>query len=336
MKSLIFKIILVCGAGIILASSAISVLNAFPDKMPSAVWSLLHLVVIVSLFVYLVFVLRHFVVKRITKLSDATKEVTGGNFEISLPNKGKDQISLLTKNFNIMTKDLKANQHINKEFSRNFSHEMKTPLASIMGFAESIANSSKDKKIVNEAIIIIEEAKRLSDLSQSILQLSQLDNMSIIPSNDQFNPSSQISSIVVSMQQAWEEKKIEFDINADNEAIISNESLVYQIWKNLISNAVKYASEKSKIKIDLSVDNGQLIFVITNQGQVISDDDKSKIFSLFFVGDKSRTNKNSTGVGLTLTKTIVEKLEGDISFTSNQEGETTFRVLLKTKSIDKH
>lgn len=336
MKSLTFKLICICGMGVLLTWAAISVTSAFSNLMPVPVPGIINLLAIASMFTYLVFVLRHLILKRISKLSAATKEVTDGNFDVAIPNKGRDQISRLTNNFNKMTQDLKANQHINKEFSRNFSHEMKTPLASIMGFAESIANSTNDERIVREANIIIDEAKRLSDLSQAVLQLAQLDGTSIIAQNDKFSPSSQIRNILVSMQQHWESKELEFNIESDEVLIVSNESLIYQVWKNLISNAIKYSNKKTQININLTVVGTKLKFNISNAGSPIKEEDKNKIFSLFFVADESRTRKDSTGVGLTLTKTIVEKLGGSISFTSSNDGLTVFNVELEIKSNNSH
>lgn len=336
MKSLVFKLICICGMGVLLTTISISVISAFSDHMPDPLPGFLNVVAIALMFIYLVFVLRHLILKRISKLSEATKEVTDGNFDVIIPNKGKDQISKLTSNFNKMTQDLRTNHHINKDFSRNFSHEMKTPLASIMGFAESIANSTADKKVFEEANIIMDEAKRLSELSQEILQLAQLDGINIIAQNDMFSPSSQIRNILVSMQQQWESKQLKFNIESDEALIASNESLVYQVWKNLISNAIKYSNEKTLIDISLTISETKLKFSISNTGAIIKEEDKDKIFSLFFVAEESRSRKDSTGVGLTLTKSIVEKLGGSISFTSSSAGLTIFNVELKIKPNNSH
>ena len=128
------------------------------------------------------------------------------------------------------------------------------------------------------------------------------------------------------IQVMWEEKNLSFDLELEETCIKNNKELTYQIILNLLSNSIKFSDDSEEIKIKLEEENDLLKFSITNKGQAIPVNDFEKVFQLFYIANKSR-NTSSTGVGLTLTKKIIDKLNGSISFASNN-GVTTFNVEL--------
>jgi len=273
--------------------------------------------------------INHFIIKRIINLSEATKIVAKGNFDIKIKVIGDDEISKLTNNFNKMAEELKANEYLSKNFVRNVSHEIKTPISSIKGYAELIAAGKLSENELKEyANIIVNETERLSKLSKSMLQLSLLDSTVIIKKEDNFNVAEQIRNILQLMQVEWENKGIDFDLMLNEIYIVSNKELTYQIWQNLISNAIKFSNINGKISIKLvEVDKG-IIFEITDYGIGISEENNDKIFQQFFIENKT-INKQGSGLGLTITKNIVEKLEGNIKVISIKGEKTTFIVELK-------
>lgn len=115
--------------------------------------------------------------------------------------------------------------------------------------------------------------------------------------------------------------------DVENFEIRSNESLLFRVWENLIGNAIKFTGENGNITITLKKQGNELLFSITDNGVGIAEEDKDKIFNPFFTGDKSH-NKEGNGLGLPLTKNIVEKLGGEITFFSEQYKGTTFIVRL--------
>ena len=119
------------------------------------------------------------------------------------------------------------------------------------------------------------------------------------------------------MQLKWERKQIEFDLELDEIKSTTNKEVIYQIWTNLISNAIKFSPIGSTINITLEQQDDNLLFTITNPG-CISDVDQQHVFNLFYIADKSK-NKDSNGIGLTLVSRIVEKLQGTITLTSTNE-----------------
>jgi len=283
------------------------------------------LTTLTALLLYSFFIDR-VVLKRMTKLNAATKEITKGNYEVFVEPDQRDEITEVIKSFNKMANELQSNEYLNKEFVRNFSHELKTPLSAIKGYADLINQMDLTKEeMIEYSSIISQEANRLSTLSKSMLSISLVDSQNIISRNDEYNIAEQVRNVIQLTQIEWEKKNIQLDLDLEDLIVTSNKELTYQIWTNLFSNAVKFSNDSDPVSIKLESLEDSIKFSITNNG-VIDKDDQTKIFDLFFVSEKSRTSK-SNGVGLTLIKKIITKLNGDIEFVS-ENGITTFIVFL--------
>ena len=290
---------------------------------------------IISLFAYAI---NKVIVARICRLEAATDEVTKGNFDINIEVKGKDELSDLTASFNRMSAELKANEYLSKEFIRNVSHEFKTPISAIRAFGELLEAEADgertDKAALKEyAGVIIKESDRLALLSKSILQLSLLDSTTIIKKDDTFNPAGQIRDIFRLTQAAWSEKNITLDLRLEETTITNNERLLYQIWQNLISNAIKFSNQSGAVTVVLKRGGEGVFFEIADNGVGIKDADKDKIFDHFFMADASR-NTGGSGLGLAITKKILSKLGGEIGFESKEGEGSKFFVLLREAADD--
>lgn len=270
--------------------------------------------------------LNSFIIRRLKRLSVAVKEVAQGKYEVSLNDKGFDEIRTLTDDFNNMTRELRSNEYLNREFVRNVSHELKTPLGCIMGYSELLQKSEcADNETKEYASIIYSEAERTLKLGTQMLELSRLNSTEHIERNDIFRVDEQIRNILLSMQKEWADKNIDMQIDLDECEIVGNESLTYHIWQNLISNAVKFADENGVICVRLK--KGETLeFSISNAGQGIDVQDRDRVFSQFFTSDKLNI-KRGTGLGLPIAKKIVDILNGKIWF-SCTENLTTFFVEL--------
>ena len=272
--------------------------------------------------------MNYIIIHRIKILSDATQRVAKGDFEGRIECKGADELSALTKNFNQMVASLKANEYLNKEFVRNFSHELKTPISAIQGYAELMMLGNLSKNEIDEyAKIIAAESKRLTELSKSMLQISMLDSSEIVKKENLFNVAEQIRNVIQIMQLEWEDKNLEFELDLEEIKIQSNKELTYEIWLNLIQNAIRYSYVGGKIELSLTSQDGCLVFEVVDHGIGIAKAEFEQIFTMFYVSERSRTSK-SNGIGLSITKKIVEKLGGEIVFDSIPETKTVFTVKL--------
>ncbi|EHQ90944.1 HAMP domain-containing sensor histidine kinase [Desulfosporosinus youngiae] len=279
--------------------------------------------------------LLYFAIRKISdpiiRISNAAKEVAKGDFSIKMDYKSNDELGILVQNFNLMTTELGNMEYLRKDFISSVSHEFKTPLASIQGFAEML----QDKDLSEDdfqayTTIIIEETKRLSHLSSNMLRLSKLDHQFIPERTKSFSLDEQIRRTIVLLEEKWSKKNLELNIDLDEIVYTGDEDLIQQIWLNLIENAVKFSAESGTIFIQAKKTPDMVVAEIKDQGVGISNIDQGRIFEKFFQGDKSHS-KEGSGLGLAIVKKIVEIYDGDISFTSEIGQGTTFVVKLPLK-----
>ena len=268
------------------------------------------------------------IVKPIKQLSNASKQVAKGNFDIEVTTRCADEIGQLTADFNVMTKELKNIDILRKDFVSNVSHEFKTPITSIKGFAKLIRDGKlSSDQLIEYSDIIVNESERLSLLSSNLLKLSELDSQMIREQSTLFSLDEQIRKTILILEVQWTKKEIEFDIDFPKISIIGDEHLLQEVWLNLIQNAIKFSKQNGIIKISLSK-NGNIVKVsISDQGIGIAEEDKQHIFERFYKGDKSRS-KGGNGLGLVIAKKIVELSGGKLSFESELGKGTTFNVEL--------
>lgn len=264
----------------------------------------------------------------IVSLTYATKEVAKGNFNVHIDNKSKDEIGELTRNFNKMTEQLKGIEYLRKDFISNVSHEFKTPIASIQGFAKLLQDKSITDIDRHEYLeIIVEETSRLSKLTSNILRLSKLENQEMVINKTTFSLDEQIRKVIVLLEHEWSKKNIDFNLNLESVFFNSDEELLQQVWINLINNAIKFSSINSIISIKLIKLKSCIQITISDNGIGMDENTIERIFEKFYQGDKAHASEGN-GLGLSLVKRIVDLCHGKICVSSNYGQGTTFIVEL--------
>ncbi|MBE5822283.1 MAG: HAMP domain-containing histidine kinase [Clostridiales bacterium] len=264
----------------------------------------------------------------IKKISGAAKKVAAGDFSIKLETYREDEIGELTNNFNDMVKDLGSIESLQKEFVDNVSHEIKTPITSIQGFAQLLRDDNISKEEKNEYIDIIEEeSNRLLNLSTSMLKLSKLQNQNKITNAEQIDISEQIRKALSILEPKWREKEIVFNISMENKYFYGDEDLIFQVWINLLENAIKFSEQKGKIDIILKEKDNWIEIVIKDYGIGMDEEEKKKVFTRFYQIDKSHSGKGS-GLGLAIVKRIIELSKGEIKIESEKNMGTTIIIKL--------
>lgn len=268
------------------------------------------------------------IIKPIKLISEASKEVAKGNFDTHVMIKSKDEIGQLASDFNLMAKELKSIDHIHKDFVSNVSHEFKTPITSIRGFAKLIRNGQlSDEQLQEYSDIIVNESERLSLLSTNLLKLSELDSKSIREQATVFSLDEQLRSCILILEADWMEKNIRLDINLEKIIYIGNEHLLQQVWLNLIQNALKFSNQNGSLRVNLYRSEDIIRVDIADNGKGISEEDKERIFDRFYKADKSRS-KEGNGLGLAIVKKIIELSNGKIYFNSELGKGSIFTVEL--------
>jgi len=264
----------------------------------------------------------------IKQLNEATKKIASGDFDIELTTKRADEIGELTNNFNLMVKELKMNENFQREFINNVSHEIKTPFSSIEGFAKLL----KDKNLTDEereeyTDIIIEESERVTNIASKMLKLSKLQNQNFISHKSVFCISEQIRRIIAILEPKWKEKNLEFNVSFKEEFFFGDEDLIFQVWMNVIENAIKFSKVDGHIDIKVYEEKDNIIVKIKDYGIGMSLEEKEKIFDRFYQIDRSHS-QNGAGLGLSIVKRILELSDGKIFVESEKEKGSTFIVTL--------
>ena len=289
---------------------------------------ILTLLCYVGIGAFLIILSANKVVRPIIRISSATQEVAKGNFDIQIENNSKDEIGKLVENFNKMTKELKGIEYLRKDFISSVSHEFKTPIASIQGFAKLLQNNNLTEEEIREYTqIIIEETTRMSKLSSNMLNLSRLENQGMIESKTLFSLDEQIRKSILLLELEWSEKNIDFDIELDPVQFIGDEELLQQVWINLLSNAIKFSTENGKIVVRLYQVESMVKVKIIDNGIGMDEKVQKRIFEKFYKADTAHSFEGN-GLGLSLVKRIIDLCNGNIYLKSNPGKGTTFTVEL--------
>lgn len=269
------------------------------------------------------------------KLGDAMRKVAGGDFSVRLDCTSKIRdVREVYGSFNTMVKELGNTETLQTDFVSNVSHEFKTPINAIDGYASLLQDSQLTDEQKNAYIDkIIFNTRRLSDLVGNILLLSKVNNQTISLKASTFRLDEQVRQSILALESKWEKKEIEFDIDLDEIEYTGYENLLSHVWLNLIDNAVKFSPQNGQIRIRLKQLDGSVTFSIWDNGLPIPEADIDRIFNKFYQGDNSHASEGN-GLGLALVRKIVAAAHGTINVTSSEDAGTEFVVALPNSSSD--
>lgn len=269
------------------------------------------------------------------KLGDAMRKVAGGDFSVRLDCTSKIRdVREVYGSFNTMVKELGNTETLQTDFVSNVSHEFKTPINAIEGYASLLQDSQLTDEQKNAYIDkIIFNTRRLSDLVGNILLLSKVNNQTISLKASTFRLDEQVRQSMLALESKWEKKEIEFDIDLDEIEYTGYENLLSHVWLNLIDNAVKFSPQNGQIRIRLKQLDGSVTFSIWDNGLPIPEADIDRIFNKFYQGDNSHASEGN-GLGLALVRKIVAAAHGTINVTSSEDAGTEFVVALPNSSSD--
>lgn len=297
----------------------------------------------VTLFMFLIsliiggvttFFSSRFPLKPVNEIINKMNRLAAGDFKTRL-NFGNTMsshpaVKELTTSFNTMAKELENTEMLRNDFINSFSHEFKTPIVSITGLANLLeAGDLTEEQRVQYARAIREESMRLSSMASNILNLTKVENQTILTDVSRFNLSEQVRSAVLLLEENWTSKNIDLQLDFDEFTIEANEGMLKQVWINLIDNAVKFVPRCGTVALDISEADENLCVKVKNTGSEIPYDKQGKIFNKFYQADESHATQGN-GIGLAIVKRIVELHNGSVSVSSGN-GITSFTVVLPKK-----
>lgn len=273
-------------------------------------------------------VFLYHLVQQSQTLIDSLNRVASGDYDTEITYSRRSTFKKVYANFNNMTKELRSVKSMRGDFVNNFSHEVKTPLFSIQGFANLLSegglSEEEQKKLLN---IISEEAGRLIRLAENNLTLSKIENQHILEERKLLKLDSEIKDCVIILEREWSKKGIEIVLNLQPVKLTGDGAMLRHIWINLLSNAIKFTPEGGKIEINLHKSGENAVVVFSDTGIGINDGDLPHIFEKYYRA-KSSSGQEGSGLGLAICKRISELSGGDIKAANRKGGGATFTVTL--------
>lgn len=272
-------------------------------------------------------------IRPIQNFSNAFDELSKGNFDIQIPeNEPIMEIREMAQRFNAMVYDLSHLETLRSDFVANVSHEFKTPIAAIEGYATLLQNHGLSPEKQDHYIEkILDNSRRLSNLSGNILMLSKLENQEMVLDQTEYRLDEQIRKCILMLENKWAAKNIEFDLDLPRQIYYGSASLLDQVWINLIDNAIKHSPVGSSIRIAIHSTAETIGVSVSDDGDGMTEEVQKHIFEKFYQGDKSH-GAEGNGLGLALVKRIVDLCRGSIRVESAPgKGSTFFISLPKTE-----
>lgn len=299
--------------------------------LPHGIW--VALFGFIFLVIFVVF-LNKIIYAPIKKLSSSMTDVASGNYNVSIKTRSRiREVDACYESFNAMVRELNAIEILQTDFVSNVSHEFKTPISAIDGYATLLQNeelSDEERQIYTEKILF--NTRRLNELVGNILLLSKVENQSIMTAQNEFSLDEQIRQAIVLLEPKWSKKIIELDVELDEVRYVGAESLMQHVWTNLIDNAVKFDSDGGLVAIRLTEADGNITVTVRDNGPGVDEEAKKHIFDKFYQSDRSHRAEGN-GLGLALVKRILDNCGGTICVENNSvrcagEGGCTFTVTL--------
>lgn len=337
---LVTSVLLVCWTGMYISTKAVYAgLNWEPHGLLAF---LINAVLGFLLFGVAIFIIGPFLRSDehqfFTEVIEVMKRISRGDFQVNLnplwgemrEREQRHPFAQLVTSINDMAANLKEMEELRQEFISNISHEIGSPLTSIMGFAKALRSEKLDPEERERYLGIIEtECIRLSKLSDNLMKLAVLDSAQRPVHPLPYRLDKQLISLILACEPQWEAKQIEMSVETEPVELAADEDLMSQVWVNLLHNAVKFTPAGGRIGVVLTCGEGSAVVRITDNGPGIPEEDQARIFERFFKSDRSRNRSSGgSGLGLSIAHKIVELHHGSISVQSRPGEGADFTVVL--------
>jgi signal transduction histidine kinase len=270
-----------------------------------------------------------------SKIIAAIDRVADGDFTISLDEAAAGPYQEVFANFNTMCAELQSIQTLRDDFINHFSHEFKTPITSINGFARLLIEEHVSEEDRGKYLgIIASESERLADMSSNALTMTKLDSQHYILNKASYSLDEQIKRCAILLSPQWTKKRIDLTADLESATFLGNEDLMQHVWINIIVNAIKFTPEKGRIKLSLSKNaHGMIIVDISDTGKGMTAEERAHVFEKYFQGSLGQTSRG-LGLGLSIARKIVVLSGGRIEVSSVPGEGSTFRVSLPAPQVN--
>lgn len=295
---------------------------------------IITLILYVLSFGFLI-VFRYMVYCPLRQISEAATQYASGNLDYEIPVESHDEIGYLAASLNYMSTQLRDMEAYQKKFVANVSHDFRSPLTSIKGYLEAMADGTIPVEMQDRYFkIILFETERLTELTRDLLTLNQFDTKNLLLNKTDFDLHEIIKNTARSFEGTCKNKYISIELYLASKSlqVSADKSKLQQVLYNLLDNAIKFSPKNSTITIETTERGDKVLVSVKDRGIGISKKDLNKIFDRFYKSDDSRgKDKKGTGLGLAIVKEIIQAHDENINVIST-EGVGTEFIFTLTKS----
>lgn len=289
------------------------------------------------------FLTKHFL-KPMSELMDATKAVAAGDYSVRVVTEKmaldiKDYHSPVNEfedfveSFNKMAEALGSVEMLRSDFVNTISHEFKTPVVSIRGYAKLLQDPNlTDEQRREYTDTILQESQRLSSMSSNILLLSRYEHTEVLTGKTVFSLDEQLRDCIRLQSRAWLDKDIILSGELESVMFYGNPDIMNHLWSNLLSNAIKFTPAGGAVSVSLTQREGAVVVRFSDSGIGMDEETLSHIYEKFYQADSSRQSAGN-GLGLSIVKRIVTICGGDVAVESEPGLGTTFTVTIPAEPL---
>lgn len=291
---------------------------------------LVLLIVILGIFMLLEFSATK---RHLEKIYNSIERLAHGEYGHKLKVGKYTVFRNLAIDINRLSEELQKVHMLRNDFVNSYSHEFKTPISSIKGFAQILIDddgSLTEEEKMTYLKIISDEAERLSKLSSNTILLSQLESQKILAHTKPYSLDEQLRRCVIMLSNQWTEKNIEVVGDINEVTYNGDEDMMQHLWLNLLNNAIKFTPENGEIKVSLKQEGDKITAVISDNGVGMSPEMTARIFDKYYQGNPNDT-KSGLGLGLSIVYRIIRLCKGRIKVDSELGEGTTFTIELKNR-----
>ena len=291
---------------------------------------------IIYLFSFIILMGFHFLIYRpLRDITEAATQYAQGNLDHNIPFNTTDEMGYLSTSLNYMSNQLKDMEDYQKQIVANVSHDFRSPLTSVKGYATAMADGTIPPELHGKYLqIILFETKRLTDLTGDLLSLNEMDRQEFLLNRKEFELQQEIKQVVESFEAYATNKKISIELMLlpENVYVLADQGKIQQVLYNLIDNALKFSDNESSITIEVTKKHDKAYVSIKDYGIGIPRSEISKVWERFYKSDTSRgKDKRGTGLGLAIVKEIIQAHDENITLVSTEGVGTEFTFSLNIK-----
>ena len=314
--------------GAIFINAPVEKMNAPYSEIFPRLWGTIFIAAMVGIIALSFTSLR--MINPLIEMNSIAKDISKGKFDRRAKVDSADELGQLAESFNHMANELSNTEEMRKNFIANVSHELRSPLTSIIGFVQGIRDGTiKEEDRDMYLDVVLDEAKRLTKLIRDLLDLSQIEAGKFPLNRSHFELNDVIARVLLRQTARIEAKSIDIDISFGTDRCIVDADIerIEQVLTNLIDNSIKYVSDEKQIRIQTAV-SGNKVFVSVSNSGTIPQEELLQIFDRFYIGDKARSPGAGTGLGLSIVKKILEQHGEDIWAKNLQDNRVIFTFSL--------